>query len=229
MANRLVAVGEVQRRQIQSTFGIKDQAIRTIWNGVPCPTIAPDGSFRERVGGAGRLLIGTIATMIPQKGLPDLLKVAHRLRSIDRRVLFVIVGEGALRPELESLRDQLGLADSVVFAGWIRNASTVALPEFDVFFQPSLWEAMSIAVLEAMAAGRAIVATRVGENPHIIEHDVDGLLVDPGDVDGMTQTLARVVTDEHLRQRLGQAAAQKVSRQFTIDRMARAYERIYLE
>ena len=128
----------------------RDAAIRTIWNGVPYEPVVPDGSFRRSVGGAGRVLIGTIATLIPQKGLSDLLKVARRVSDMDGRVLFVIVGEGALRPELEALRDELGLGDSVVFAGWVTNASKVALPEFDVFFQPSLWEAMSIAVLEAM-------------------------------------------------------------------------------
>ncbi len=105
----------------------------------------------------------------------------------------------------------------------------MALPEFDVFFQPSLWEAMSIAVLEAMAAGRAIVATRVGENRHVIEHGIDGLLAEPGDLDGMTKALARVVGDADLRRRLGDAAAKKASEQFTVDHMARAYERMYLE
>ena len=175
------------------------------------------------------MLIGTIATMIPQKGLSDLLRVADRLRKIDHRVLFVIVGEGALRPELEALRDELGVADSVVLTGWIKNASKVALPEFDVFFQPSLWEAMSIAVLEAMAAGRAIVATSVGENRHIIEHESDGLLAEPGDLDGMTAALARVIGDAGLRRRLGDAAARKAEEQFTVDRMARAYEELYLK
>ena len=227
LASKLVAVGEVQRHQIRSTFGLRDAAIQTIWNGVPYEPVVPDGSFRRLVGGTDRVLIGTIATMIPQKGLTDLLRVAERLRDIDRRVLFVIVGEGALRQELEALREQLGLADSVVLAGWIRNASRVALPEFDVFFQPSLWEAMSIAVLEAMAAGRAIVATSVGENRHIIEHGSDGLLVEAGDVDGMTAALARAVGDVDLRRRLGDAAAKKASEQFTVDRMTRAYEELY--
>ena len=65
----------------------------------------------------------------------------------------------------------------VVLAGWVPSAADVAVPAFDVFFQPSLWEAMSVAVLEAMAAGKPVVVTRVGENPHVIEDGVDGLLV----------------------------------------------------
>jgi len=78
-----------------------------------------------------------------------------------------------------------------------------------------------------MAAGRAIVATSVGENRHIIEHGSDGLLVEAGDVDGMTAALARAVGDVDLRRRLGDAAAKKASEQFTVDRMTRAYEELY--
>lgn len=229
MANRLVAVGEVQRQQIQSTFGIENDVIRTVWNGVPQGPAKSDGSFRARLECERRVLIGTIATLTPQKGLADLLKVAHRLRDIDERAFFVIVGDGPLRGELESMRNQLELEDCVAFVGWINNASTQALPDFDVFFQPSLWEAMSIAVLEAMMAGRAIVATRVGENCRIVEHEVDGLLVDAGDVEGITHTLARVIGDERLRAKLGQAAAQKALEHFTADRMTRSYEAIYQE
>jgi glycosyltransferase involved in cell wall biosynthesis len=227
-ANRLVAVGDVQRQQVMSTFRIKGDAIDRIWNGVPIEAAVPDGSFRRSVGGADRVLIGTIATLIPQKGLADLLEVAHRLRRIHSEVLFAIVGEGRLRSELESMRDQLGLKDTVVLSGWVKDASRVVLPEFDVFLQTSRWEAMSVAVLEAMAAGRAILATRVGENSRIIEHGVEGLLVEPGDVDGMTDSLSRLVGDPALRQRLGTAAARRASEQFSVDRMVRAYEDLYL-
>jgi glycosyltransferase involved in cell wall biosynthesis len=227
-ATSLVAVGEVQRAQIRSTFNFRDDAIETVWNGVPFESAVPDGTFRRRVGAEDRVLIGTIATLIPQKGLADLLMVAERLRAIDRRVLFVIVGEGVLRAELEARRDELGLADTVLLPGWIKDASRVALPEFDIFFQPSRWEAMSIAVLEAMAAGRAIVATRVGENRHMLSDGVEGLLAEPGNVDEMTAALARLVEDVGFRQRLGTAAARKVAERFTVEQMARAYERIYL-
>lgn len=228
-ADRLVAVGEVQRQQIRATFGIRDEAIQTVWNGVPFEDVVPDGSFRRKVGGEGRILIGTLATLIPQKGLGDLLLVAQRLRDIDPRVLFVVVGEGVLRPELEAQRTALGLDDTVALPGWIKDASRVALPEFDVFFQPSRWEAMSIAVLEAMAAGRPIVATRVGENAHVIEHGVDGLLAEPGDVQGMAEALGLLVRDAGLRQQLGAAAARKAAERFTVEQMTRAYERIYLQ
>jgi len=229
-ADRLCAVGDVQRQRIRSVYGFREASIRTIWNGVPVPPREQPRLFRMQIGAGDRILIGTIATLIEQKGLVDLLKTARRV--VDRHggaVRFVIVGEGRLRPALEDLRRTLGLTDSVHFTGWVPNAAREILPSFDVFFQPSLWEAMSMVMLEAMAARKAIVATPVGENSRIIENGTDGLLVPVGDIDEMAATLDSVITDAGLRRRLGEAARQKVEAQFTLDHMTRAYERLYLE
>ena len=229
LANRVFAVGEVQRQQLMAVYHFPEEKIGRVWNGIsPLPS-CHDGSFRLRVGAENRILIGTIATLIEQKGLRDFLAVAREFRDAGDRVRFVIVGDGHLRPELDTIRRELGLDDTVVFTGWVLNASEVALPAFDIFFQPSLWEAMSIVILEAMAAGKAIVATRVGENPFVIEDDVDGLLVEAGDIDGMTAALGRLINDEKLRKRLGKAAARKIAEQFTAEHMTRAYERLYIE
>jgi glycosyltransferase involved in cell wall biosynthesis len=141
---------------------------------------------------------------------------------------FVVVGDGPLREQLEAKRDELGLKDTVYFSGWVRNAGEVVLPAFDIFFQPSLWEAMSISLLEAMAAGKAIVTTRVGETPHIVENEVDGLLVDARDIRGLAAALQRLIGDRALRTRFGEAAARKAKQDFTVERMTRGYEEIYL-
>jgi glycosyltransferase involved in cell wall biosynthesis len=226
-ADRLFAVGDVQRRQLQRVFGFSDRAIATVWNGVGVETHAGDPEFAKRIGAGDRLIIGTIATYIEQKGLRDLMRVARRILDAGHNVRFVIVGEGQLRAELEALSRSLGLADHVILTGWVTNAAQVALPHFDVFFQPSLWEAMSMVVLEAMAAGKPVVATRVGENPHIIEDGVDGLLVDPKDVDGMVAALERLIRDEPLRRRLRDAARRKVAERFSVAHMTTSYEDIY--
>jgi glycosyltransferase involved in cell wall biosynthesis len=129
---------------------------------------------------------------------------------------------------LEQRRRDLGLEDAVVITGWIPNAAARALPAFDVFFQPSRWEAMSIAILEAMANGKAIVATKVGDNPHVLEDGVSGLLVDSGDIGGMADTLTRV-GDRELRLRLGKAARTRFEQKFTLQHMIRGYENLYRE
>jgi glycosyltransferase involved in cell wall biosynthesis len=228
LADKLFAVGEVQRAQILAVHRVPPRRISTIWNGVTAPAGAGEAGFRERVGAANRVLVGTIATFINQKGLPDLLDVAARLRDEGRNVQFVVVGEGRMRAELEAKRRALRLDDRVTFTGWVTNAADVALPVFDVFFQPSIWEAMSVVILEAMAAGKPIVATRVGETPHIIEDGKDGFLVEPRDVGGMSVALGRLIEDAELRRRMGEAARRKVEQRFTVEHMTRAYEQAYL-
>jgi glycosyltransferase involved in cell wall biosynthesis len=226
-ASRLFAVGEVQRGQIRAVYGLPDRSIGTIWNGVMLPPQPADRSFRDRLGTGDRVLIGTIATLIEQKGLRDVMRVAQRVRQAGLQAHFVIVGEGVLRPELEALRQELDVGDMVTMTGWITSAADVALPAFDVFFQPSLWEAMSVVILEAMAAAVPVVATRVGENPHIIVDGETGLLVDAKDVEGMTAALTHLIQDEPYRLRLGQAGRERIARRLTVDHMTRAYEGIY--
>jgi glycosyltransferase involved in cell wall biosynthesis len=229
LADRLFAVGEVQRGQVRKVHRLAERSIGMLWNGVPLPATERDRSFRETIGTGDRLLVGTIATLIPQKGLHDLMRVARRVRDAGHNVQFVIAGEGKLRGELEALRSELGLQDDVALPGWVTNAAEVAMPALDVFFQPSLWEAMSVVILEAMAAGKPVVATRVGENPHVIEDGVDGVLVAPRDIEGMAAAIGRLASDPELRERLGRGARKKVERRFTVDQMARAYEQVYAE
>lgn len=226
--DRLFAVGYEQRQRIQATYRLSDSRVGVIWNGVAVARPTPDSTFREAVGTGDRLLVGTVAKLIEQKGLDDLLSVARRCRDAGHRMQFVIVGDGPLRSMLEQRRRDLGLDDTVVITGWIANAAANALPAFDVFFQPSRWEAMSIAVLEAMATAKAVVATRVGDNAHMIEHEVSGILVDSGDINGMADALARV-GDADLRLRLGQMARARYERQFTLEHMIQRYETVYRE
>jgi glycosyltransferase involved in cell wall biosynthesis len=226
--DRLFAVGWEQRRQIQATYRLPDSRIGVIWNGVTVAPAVSDTSFRTEIGTGNRLLIGTIAKLIEQKGLDDLLSVARRCRDAGHNSQFVIVGEGPQRPMLERRRRELGLEDTVVITGWIPNAAARALPSFDVFFQPSRWEAMSIAVLEAMARGKAIVATKVGDNPHVLKHDTSGLLVESGDIGSMVDALARM-QDMGIRRSLGRAARVRFEQQFTVEHMVDGYERAYLD
>lgn len=230
MVDRLIAVGQVQKEQIKASHRLRDSAVSVVRNGVlPPRSGSADASFRTRVGGDGKTLVGTIATLIPQKGLRDLLRVARRVRDARADLKFVVVGDGMLRPELEGMRRDLGLEGTVTFTGWLTNAKSIALPSFDIYFQPSLWEAMSISILEAMAAGKPVVSTLVGEAPHLIENGSEGFLFKAGDIEGMAEAILRLSQDEGLRHSVGDAAARKVAQQFTVAHMARAYEQVYLD
>jgi glycosyltransferase involved in cell wall biosynthesis len=225
-ADRLIAVGHDQRRRIQETYRLPESRVGMIWNGINAIHAAPNRSLREQFGTGPRLLVGTIAKLIEQKGLDTLLAVARRCRDEGLPIQFVIVGGGQLRSALEARHRELELGDTAVFAGWIHNAAQQVLPEFDVFFQPSRWEAMSIAILEAMSSARAIVATRVGDNPHVLEDEKTGILVEPGDVEGMVRALRRLL-DRDRRVQIGQAARARFEERFTLTRMTGEYENLY--
>jgi glycosyltransferase involved in cell wall biosynthesis len=229
VATRLVAVGHGQKRQLMAAHHLSDDDLTVVYNGVQLPSGTGDPGFRASIGAEGKLLIGTICTLIEQKGVPDLLNVARRIVDAGHDVRFVVIGEGRLRPMIEARRRELGLDDHVILTGWLTDAAVRALPTFDIFFQPSLWEAMSMVSLEAMAVGRPIVATRVGEAPAILEDGRDGFLVEPRDVDGMTAALLRLITEPGLRARVGDAARNKVAGRFTVQDMTHAYETIYEE
>lgn len=230
IANRLVAVGDHQRQTIEQAYGVPPAKMRKVWNGVTLSDNSEDIDLTAIIGAGRGCVIGTFATLHnEQKGITFLLDVAARLKSQGEKVVFVIAGEGPLRKELEQKAERLGLTGMVYFIGWVKDAAARLLPKVDIFFQPSLWEAMSVVVLEAMAAGKPIVATRVGENPKVLEHERDGLLVDARNTDQMISALTRLIHEPDLGVRLGAEAKSKFYRIFTADRMARDYERLYLE
>lgn len=228
--DRPVAVSGVQRDNIRQLYGIPEARLGVVWNGVDRQMSGPLPEFIRRHKDSGAVVIGSINTLIEQKGMFDLLDVAARLkRQSRRRHVFLIAGEGHLREPLEARRRELGLDGTVEFLGWVKDAARVMMDHVDVFFQPSLWEAMSIVLLEAMASGRAIVATRVGETPHMVDAEVSALLINAGDVPGMSDALARLLDNDVLRNRLGMAAAERYARDFTASAMANRYMAVYDE
>lgn len=223
-----VAVSSVQRGNINRLYGIPDGRLGVIWNGVDRRPSAPLPDFIRRQRERGRTVIGCINTLIEQKGMFDLLKVAaHLKRQGLRDHVFLIAGDGHLRAPLEARRDALDLGDDVIFLGWVQDAARVMMEHIDIFFQPSLWEAMSMVLLEAMAARRAIVATRVGETPLVAQDGTSALLVDAADIGGMVTALQRLLADSGLRGRLGEAAVGRYEHDFTARAMAERYMTLY--
>jgi glycosyltransferase involved in cell wall biosynthesis len=140
---------------------------------------------------------------------------------------FLIVGDGNLLEPLRAQARTLGLGDRVVFAGH-RSDVRDLLGAIDVVCLPSLYEGTPLALFEAMAAARPIVASAVDGCAEILEDGATGLLVPPRDASALGGALRRVIADRSLRGRLG-AAAQRASREFDIDRTVRRLEDLYVE
>lgn len=229
LADKLIAVGYDQKARIQKTYNIPDSRITVITNGVDPPEHSNNTSLLTGPEYSGKVVVGTIATLIEQKGISDLVDVACILRKKIDNFVFVIVGDGHLREKLEEKINRLDLAKYVKFLGWVDNAAHNALPAFDIFFQPSLWEAMSMVILEAMMAGKPIVATRVGDNGIMIEDGITGSIVEPADVEAMSLSLANLIANATLRKEMGERGRLRAMTNYTAEIMARNHELLYID
>uniref|UniRef100_I2PYJ8 Glycosyltransferase n=1 Tax=Desulfovibrio sp. U5L TaxID=596152 RepID=I2PYJ8_9BACT len=193
--------------------------IAMIPNGVDTDRFAPaDDPSRE---GPVRLVF--VGRIVRQKGLDVLLDALARLPETACFEL-AILGDGPLRRELAERARRLGLGDRVRFAGWVGRADLPeALREADAFVFPSRDEGMPNAVLEAMAAGLAVAATRIAGNEELVVDGRTGFLVPPDDPAALAAALARLVGDRNLCWRLGAAGRDKVVREYSWRVVAEAY------
>lgn len=229
--DRLVAVSESQRRAVAECHGLPPDRIQVVTNGVaprpPRPSAAVLADRREVFGaGPETLLVGCVAVLTEQKGIPDLLSAAVSLRRAQPAMRFAVVGGGPLEADLRARAHALGLDDVVTFTGWRTDALDL-LSSLDVFVMPSLWEAMPMVLLEAMAAGLPIVVSRVADNHLIVEDESSGLLVPPRSPEALERAVLRLATDPAKRAALGVAARARFEERFTVDRMVTAYEALY--
>jgi glycosyltransferase involved in cell wall biosynthesis len=170
--------------------------------------------------------VGALGRLAPIKGLAFLLEAAELLRRRLPDLRIELAGAGNCEPRLKSLAAQLSISDSVHFLGW-RDDTDSLLRRWQVLAQPSLHEGLGLSVLEAMAAGRPVVASATGGLPELVEHGRTGFLVPVGAVDGLVDPLGRLLADAGLRARMGDAGWRRVRDRFSVAEMATKTARIY--
>jgi|SoiMethySBSTD1v2_1073268.scaffolds.fasta_scaffold36957_4 glycosyltransferase involved in cell wall biosynthesis len=182
---------------------------------------------RERWGVPRRArLVVVLSRLNPMKGIEYFLDAAGILAARYPDTHFVVAGDGEIRASLQERARNLGIADRVTFTGF-RTDIPDLLAEASVSVLPSLSEGLSNTVLESMGAGIPVVATRVGGNPEVVEDGVSGFLVPPRDAGALAQAAGRLLADEPLARRIGQAGMERVARRFSVENSVRQTERIY--
>jgi glycosyltransferase involved in cell wall biosynthesis len=173
------------------------------------------------------LVIGSTAQLSGVKGLDRLIGVFKTLASrVDARL--VITGEGSDLPALEAQAAGLGIAELVVFAGF-SDRPGMAAAAYDVAVLNSTQEGFPNSLVEYLAAGTAVVSTDVGGVGEILQDGVNGLLVDPGDDEGLLEALTRLADDRDLRLKLGREGLKAIERDFSEDVMVDRLERLFEE
>ena len=229
-AHRVVFNAREVMAEIASRAGVRAEQCVYIPNGVePRGATRPPQDVRRALGAEPQtIVLGAVSRLHPSKGHDTLLRAFRELRGAWPGAVLWIVGDGPLRAPLEQLSRELGTVGAVHFLG-TRHDVPDLLPAMDVFVHPSRWEGMSNALLEAMAAARPVVATRVDGTQSLIVDGQTGWLVEPGDAEGLARRLAHVIRDPDQAARLGRAAAELVARDYSIDRMVARYEALYRE
>ncbi len=207
--------------------------VRVIYNGIELgPFLEPLGDERRRAlrremgERAGWPVIVSVGLLRRVKGYHVLLEALRRVAADGVGAALAIAGEGEERERLEELAREMGIAERVRFLGWRGDVADI-LRAADIYVQPSLTEGMPMSVMEAAAAGLAIVATDVGGTGEIVEDGRSGLLVPPGDAGALAEALATVLRDAELRAQLGEAARRRAREMFDAAEMARAYAEFY--
>jgi glycosyltransferase involved in cell wall biosynthesis len=174
------------------------------------------------------IVIGNANRLAPQKDNASLIRAMAHLESLlpTRPWVLLLAGDGPERPMLEALTRDLGLTERVRFLGF-RQDIPALLAATDIFVNTSLWEGLSISLLEAMAAARPIVTTSILPNAELIEHETTGLLVAPRSPIEVAHSIDRLIHEPELAQRCAQAARHVVLRHYTIERRLNEIWQLY--
>ena len=231
-SGRLVAVSEDLKRFVMDTVGLPDAQVQVIYNGVPVSLPVSDADVaccKAELGlNASDLVIGSIGSLYPVKGHQYLLDAMPAVLLKYPRTVLLVVGRGDLEVSLKEQAKRLGIEKQVRFLG-MRHDVTRLLALIDLFVLPSLSEGLSIALLEAMAAGRAVVASRVGGNTELIVEGETGMLVPSKNSEALAAAICKVLGKRAMREEFGRNAANRVQKRFSAAQMADNYQGLYRE
>jgi glycosyltransferase involved in cell wall biosynthesis len=228
---RFDAVAPVSRMVEQALLdsGFDPEKVHRVENGIDVEKFHGNGS-----GAAPSPLphdpadtvIGTVGRLVPQKGHGCLLDAAPRILAAHGRCFFALVGDGPLREELQRQAERNGIADRVLFLG-DRSDVPALLSRMDIFVLPSLVESHPLALLEAMAAQKPIVASGVGDIPAILRHGRLGRVVPPGSAESLAEGVLSYLKNPEEAARFGRESYREAVAHFSATRMAGEYLNIY--
>ncbi len=224
---RVIAVSGAIKRRLIERDRVPPDRISVVPNSVP-PAREVHGDVlplpADLLGGGP--VVGVVARLQPEKGVKSFLEAAARVAEGLPEARFVVVGDGPLRQEMLVLAENLGIRGRVMFLGFRPDAQAL-IELMDVVAVPSVSEGTPLVVLEAMAAGVPVVASRVGGIPSQIRSGGEGLLVPPGDPRALGDALLGLLRDPELARRMGEAGRLRAGTEFSHENMVRRVEGLY--
>ncbi len=230
--DRIHCLTELEKKDMISFKVCPAAKCEVIYSGVEIDALRPSQSVLDRIRGVSaacqkQFCVGVIGRLEPIKGVRYFIDAAQIVAKKISSIKFFVVGDGALRSELEKYAADKGLADRFVFTGWTEEVSTILL-SLDILVLPSLNEAVGRSVLEAQAAGVPVVGTKVGGVPEVVLDGVTGILVAPKDALALGEAIVSLLNDTDKRKRMSEAARGWVDEKFSDRVMIKSFEEMYL-
>ena len=234
LVRRYIPLSRDLERYLRNDIRVSPAKISQIYNGVDAERFHPAGEraavLPDGFAPRGTVVIGTVGRLAAVKDQLTLVRAfitaIEREPSLRARARLVIVGDGELRPEAEALLTRAGLSPLAWLPG-ARDDVPELMRAMDVFVLPSLAEGISNTILEAMACGLPVIATRVGGNGELVMEGATGMLIPAAQPSLLAEALAMYVDDEDLRRRHGVAGRARVEREFSMEAMVARYVEVY--
>jgi glycosyltransferase involved in cell wall biosynthesis len=228
LSDRVVVNCDAVRRELIEQSKVPAERIRLVYNGLDTNVFNPGTRSRMPQLQNAVMVIGVLCALRKEKGLNLLLQAFARLAPEFPQTTLAIIGSGPIETELKALARDLGIMNRCLFepatiyvAEWLRSV--------DIFVLPSLAEALSNSIMEAMACGCSVIASNVGGNPELVLDGRTGLVFESGDVDQLTSRIRLLIENEELRNRLSAASARFMREEFSNAVSLRNMQAVYDE
>jgi L-malate glycosyltransferase len=226
LVNGIVVNSESVRRELIENEHVPAKRVHLCYNGIDTERFHPHGRARVPALQRAGLVVGVVCVLRPEKGLHTLIRAFAEIAPLQPDAVLAIVGSGPELAGLQALAQELGIAERCVFqpavadvAPWLRS--------IDIFVLPSLSEALSNSLMEAMACGCACIASSAGGNPELIKSGETGFLFEPGHSRALAEQLALLLRDPELPFRLAKNASQLIRERFSLQASAARMAEIY--
>jgi len=230
LPNHLIAVSNEMKKAIVRLPLVKASNVTVVRNAInPEDYYFPE--FRQRIRdelgiNSGSIAIGFTGRIAPAKNLDILLKAFAEALSEKHDIQLVIIGHGEQQPDLERLAAELNISNSVIWTGF-RSDIPHLLAGLDIYVQPSSNEGLSLSLLEAMAAGKVVIATDVGGTSEVVTENVTGILIPPHSVKALKSAITQLLGNEQLRTDLANAGRERILSEFGNSKMIQSYWKLY--
>ena len=231
ITDRMVALTQAERNDHTALSVFSPEKITTIHSGVDIDqymNVRANIAEKKRELGLNSkgLVVGTVGWLLPIKGPMHLLKAMSNVWESHPETSLIFVGRGDLEMELKEEARRMGVSDKVIFLGW-RDDIPAIMQVLDVFVLASLNEGMGRVLVEAMAAGKPVVASRVGGILDLVKEGQNGYLFQPGDEKGLSLAIKKLLEDKSLRDEMGKRG-REMAQDFSVEKMIEKFEALYV-